>query len=190
MDSALFQHVGDAITALTNESEWEEVEDSVADVVAACKEFVEIWYSDMLIGQVVQFVMTAPSGWLEFDGQTYAQGDYPELFAKLPSAWVSGSNFTLPDLQDTFLAAVGSGGTIAATGGSSDHVLTEAEMPSHAHSYTMPVASPDTIGAGAPIPSVMSVVPATQTGAAGSGNAHENRPLHLLLVFAVYAGRV
>lgn len=189
IDSALMPHLGDAITALANEDEWEAVGDSVADIVAVCKEAVEIWYSDMLIGQVAQFVMAAPSGWLEFDGATYAEEDYPQLFAKLPSAWVTGANFTLPDLEDTFLAGVGQAGTIAATGGSNTHTLTEAEMPSHVHTYTMPVASPDTVGAGAPIPSVMSVTPSTPTSSTGSDNAHENMPLHLLLVFAVFSGR-
>lgn len=158
-------------------------------MVASCKESVEVWYSDMLIGQVTQFVSSAPPGWLEFDGETYAEADYPELFAVLPAAWVTGSDFTLPDLQDVFSTAVGSGGTIAAVGGSNDHVLTESEMPVHTHLYTMPVASPDTIGAGAPVPSVMSVVPGTSTGSSGSGVAHENRPSFISFVVAVYAGR-
>lgn len=189
MDSALFPHVGDAITSLTNDNEWESVGDDIEDVVAACKEMVESWYSDMLIGQVAFYVSVAPSGWLELDGSTYAQADYPELFVKIPSAWISGTDFTLPDVDDVFLGGVGAGGTIGATGGASTHVLTVAEMPVHSHLYTMPVAAPDTVGAGAPIPSVMSVVPSTATSSAGSGNAHENRPAFLSLVVAVFAGR-
>lgn len=189
LDSALFPHVGDAITALTNDEEWEEVGDTVSDVIEACKAAVESWYSDMLIGQVSHFVAVAPPGWLELDGSTYVGEDYPELFAKIPAGWISGANFTLPDVQDIFLNGVGSGGTIAATGGSNTHVLTVAEMPAHTHSYTLPVAAPDTVGAGAPIPSVMSVVPATATSSSGSGNAHENKPAFLTLVLAVFAGR-
>ena len=189
LDSALVPHVSDAITALTNEREWEKVGDDVSDVVAAAKAAVESWYSDMLIGQVASFVCAPPLGWLEFDGSTYAGADYPELFLIVPMGWLSGDDFVLPDLQDVFLSGVGSGGTIGSTGGSNSHVLTEAEMPGHTHTYTMPVASPDTIGAGAPIPSVMSVVPATATSGAGSGNAHENRPSFLTLVVAVFAGR-
>lgn len=182
-------HIGDAITALTNDVEWEAIGDDIADIVAACKESVEVWYSDMLIGQIAFFVSVPPSGWLELDGTTHAQADYPELFAKVPSAWVSGTDFTLPDVDDVFLNGVGAGGTIGATGGSSSHVLTVAEMPSHSHLYTMPVAAPDTVGAGAPIPSVMSVVPSTSTSSAGSDNAHENRPSFVSLVVAVFAGR-
>lgn len=189
LDSALLPHFGDAITALTNENEWTAVGDAVADVVAACKASVESWYSDMLIGMVSSFVAAPPSGWLELDGVTYAQADYPELFAKLPSGWISGTDFTLPDVDGVFLNGVGLAGTIGATGGSNSHVLTEAEMPAHTHAYTMPVAAPDTVGAGAPIPSVMSVVPSTATTSSGSGGAHENRPAFLSLVVAVFAGR-
>lgn len=189
IDSALFPHVGDAITALTNESEWEQVGDSVNDIISACKVAVELWYSDMLIGQIAYFVGTAPAGWLELDGTAYTGADYPELFAKLPAGWISGASFTLPDVQDSFLSGVGSAGTLASVGGSNNHVLTIAELPAHTHTYTMPVPSPDTVGAGAPIPSVMSVTPATPTGSTGSGSAHENRPAFLMLIIAVFAGR-
>ena len=182
-------HVSDAITNLTNEWEWEPVGDSVADVIAAAKLAVESWYSDMLIGQVASFVSSAPSGWLELDGSVYVGADYPELFAKLPVAWISDADFTLPDVVEVFLAGVGSGGTVGSTGGSNTHVLTEAEMPSHTHTYTFPVVAPDTISAGSPTPSVATVTPATPTSSAGSDNAHENRPAFLSLVVAVFAGR-
>jgi microcystin-dependent protein len=188
-DSALFAHLGDAITALANDSEWEQVGDSVADVVSASKAVVESWYSDMLIGMVSQFVAVAPSGWLEFDGATYAEADYPELFGKLPSGWIDGTDFTLPDLQDVFISGVGSAGTVGEVGGSNTHVLTEAEMPAHTHGYTLPNIAPDTISAGAPTPSVATVTPSTPTSSAGSGDAHENRPSYLALVAAVFAGR-
>ena len=68
IDSALMPHVSDAITALINDWEWEEVGDSVADIVSHAKLAVESWYSDMLIGQVSSFVSSAPVGWLELDG--------------------------------------------------------------------------------------------------------------------------
>ena len=80
-------HIGDAITALTNDVEWEAIGDDIADIVAACKESVEVWYSDMLIGQIAFFVSVPPSGWLELDGTTHAQADYPEtaiLLCHLP----------------------------------------------------------------------------------------------------------
>ena len=177
------------LTALTNNDEWEAVGDSVSDVVAAAKAAVEVWYSDMLIGQLSFFVSSAPPGWLELDGATYANADYPELSDRLPAAWISGANFTLPDLQDTFLSGVGSGGTIGAPGGSNSHTLTEAELPAHTHAYTLPVLGAVLVNAGSPVPSVTSITPGTPTGSAGSGNAHENRPAFVALVVAVFAGR-
>lgn len=188
-DGALFPHLADAITALTNESQWTEVGDSVADVVAASKDAVESWYSDMMIGMVSSFVSSAPGGWLELDGSTYSEGDYPELFAKVPAGWKDGTDFTLPDLEDVFLMGVGSAGIIGEEDGENYHVLTEAEMPAHTHTYTFPVVAPDTISAGAPTPSVATVTPATATSSAGSGDPHENRPAFLALVIAVFAGR-
>ena len=64
LDVALFPHFGDAITALINDWQWEHIGDDVADVVAACKETVENWYSDMLIGSVFPWIINPPSGWL------------------------------------------------------------------------------------------------------------------------------
>lgn len=188
-DMALLPHLGDVITALANESEWAQVGDTVEDVVEACKESVESWYSDMLIGQVSQFIMAAPSGWLELDGSTYAENDYPELFAKLPAGWIDGTDFTLPDLDGVFLNGVGQAGTLATTGGSNNHTLTEAEMPSHTHDYTLPGLAAIPAGPLAPVPAVTSITPGTPTSVSGSGGAHENRPAFLTLIFAVYAGR-
>lgn len=188
-DSALSPHISDAITALTSDSEWTKVADDVEDVIAACKSVVESWYSAMLIGMVHIFVTVPPAGWLEMDGTTFALADYPELSAVLPSGWISGANFTLPDMQDVFISGVGSAGTIAASSGANSYSLAVNQLPAHDHLYTMPVASPDTVGAGAPIPSVMSVAPSTPTSVTGSGATIDNRPANLALVLAVYAGR-
>lgn len=182
-------HFADAITALTLEDEWTEVGDSVADVIAACKAAVEFWYGEYMIGQVSHFVSAAPTGWLEFDGTEYAQATYPELFDKLPAAWIDGTDFTLPDLEDVFLSGVGAGGTIAATGGANSVNLTVGQLPAHTHSYSMPVVSVDTVGVGAPLPVVDSLVPSTATGSTGSGDAVDNRPTFVSLVIAIYAGR-
>lgn len=188
-DTALLPHLGELIAQLIRDNEWVEIGSPIDDVIAASWLALESWYAGHMIGQISYFLSVAPIGWLELDGATYTKDDYPELYAKLPSAWISGENFTLPDVQDVFLSGVGGTGTIATTGGSSTHVLAETEMPSHTHMYTMPVPGPDTVGAGAPIPSVMSVTPASPTGAAGGGQAHENRPSFLALTIAVYSGR-
>lgn len=181
--------MGDVLTALTNDSEWKAVGDDVADIVASCKDSVESWYSDMLIGMVQMFVGAPPSGWLDFDGSTYLVADYPELSDKIPSGWISGADFTLPDLSETFLTGVASAGAPGDTGGVNSYALTVGQLPAHSHLYTMPVASPDTVGAGAPIPSVMSVTPSTPTSDTGSGDTVDNRPAFMAFVLAVWAGR-
>lgn len=188
LDIALFPHVGDAITELTNDLEWVEINDTVADVVEACKESVESWYSDMLIGSISQWMIDPPAGWLILDGSVYASADYPELSDLLPPHLISGANFTLPDVENAFPFGVvdEDDGTVVA--GSNVINLTVAQLPSHTHTYTPPTLSVSaetpvvpipTAGIGAPIP----------TGSTGSGDDVDVRPLRFGLVFAVYAGR-
>jgi microcystin-dependent protein len=56
----------------------------------------------------------------------------------VPSGWYlcDGSNGT-PDLRDRFIIGAGTSYAVGATGGSSTHTLTTAEMPSHTHTATV-----------------------------------------------------
>lgn len=187
MDTALFQHVGDAITKLTNDWEWESVGDSVADVVEACKESVESWYSDMLIGVVFAWIINPPSGWLLLDGSTYATADYPELSALLPAHLISEPDFTLPDVENSFPFGVQAEEYVAIKSGSNILNLSVEQLPSHSHLYvppalTLPVGPPpNTLVSGIGTP--------TQTGTTGSGADIDKRPARFGLIYAVYAGR-
>jgi microcystin-dependent protein len=189
VDSALFPHLGDAITALTNDDEWTEVNDSVADVVAACKDAVEIWYSDMLIGALQTFLIIPPPGWLVCDGATYDKIDYPELWAVLPSQLTTENDFTLPDFTAAFLAGTDTESEIGDTAGQNSFALSEAELPAHSHLYTPPTLTVETGGAGPPIPAADLGTP-TQTGDTGSGDDIDNRPAHVLVMIAIFTGRV
>lgn len=188
-DAALLSHLGELIAQLTRDDEWLEVGSSIADVLEASWEALNSWYGGHMIGQVASFVTIAPPGWLALDGSTHAEDDYPELFAKLPAAWIAGTNFTLPDVQDTFLAGAGALGTIAGTGGANSYALTAGQLPAHSHSYQSPVLGAIPVEPGPPVPAVTSVTP-TQTGNAGSGEQIDNRPDFLVVTMAVYAGRV
>jgi len=180
-------HIGDAITKLTNEWEWEAVGDGVGDIVAACKEIVECWYSDMLVGSVAPWMITPPSGWLVLNGSTYAGADYPELFDKLPDHLVVGSNFTLPDVNGAFPFGVVDEDLGAAVAGTNVLSLTVAQLPAHTHTYTPPAL---TIPGGPPPATPVSGVGApTQTGSAGSGEDIDKRPKRFGLIYAVYSGR-
>lgn len=188
LDSALFAHVGDAITALTEESQWEQVGDTVADVVAACKDSVENWYSDMLIGSIQTFLIVPPSGWLLLDGTTYDKTDYPELWGVLPSQLTTPSQFTLPDFTSAFLAGTDTESEIGDTDGSNTTSLTVAQLPAHSHLYTPPVLTINAETPVVPIPTA-GIGTGIQTGQTGSGDDIDNRPAHVLAMFAVFAGR-
>lgn len=188
LDAALFPHVGDAITALTNDSQWEKVGDDVSDVVAACKESVESWYSDMLIGSVAPWIINPPAGWLLLDGSTHASADYPELSALLPAHLISGANFILPDVENSFPYGVLDEDDASAVVGSNALNLTVGQLPSHNHTYTPPVLSINAETPVVPVPTAGIGSPIT-TGNTGDGDDVDIRPLRFGLVYAVFSGR-
>ncbi len=88
---------------------------------------------------------TAPSGWLECNGQVVSRSTYSALFAIIGTIYGAGdgsTTFAVPDLQGRVI--VGQGGNTALrtptdledvgdTFGSQTHTLTEDEMPKHRH---------------------------------------------------------
>ncbi|MEE9580785.1 MAG: phage tail protein [Nitrosomonadaceae bacterium] len=188
LDSALFPHVGDAITALTNDLEWEKIGDDIEDVVNACKLAVEYWYSDMLIGTVFPWIINPPAGWLLLDGSTYATADYPELSALLPAHLISAPNFTLPDVENAFPFGVLDEDDGTAVAGSNVLNLTVGQLPAHSHTYTPPVLTINAETPTVPIPTAGIGSPIA-TGNTGSGDDVDKRPKRFGLVYAVFAGR-
>lgn len=188
VDTALMPHFGDAITQLTNGWVWEQVGDSVDDVVADCKASVESWYSDMLIGSVATWLCTPPDGWLLLDGATYDGGDYPELFALLDAVLKSGGDFTLPDVSDAFPFGVQLKSDAGVVEGDNVLNLTVGQLPSHTHDYVPPIPAADVGGAGVPLPSV-AAGSAIATTSTGDGDDIDIRPLRFGLIYAVFAGR-
>lgn len=187
-DSALFPHLSDAITQLTNDWQWTEVNDPVGDVVAECKEIVESWYSDMLIGSVFPWMINPPPGWLLLDGSTYASADYPELSALLPSHLISGSNFTLPDSENAFTYGVIDEDDASSIEGSNVLNLSIAQLPAHNHTYTPPVLTINAETPVVPIPT-SGIGSPIATSDTGSGDDIDRRPLRFGLVYAVFSGR-
>lgn len=188
LDTALFPHVSDAITELVNDWVWEEIGDSVQDIVDAMSVSVESWYSDMLIGSVSPWLVNPPNGWLLLDGSTHAGDDYPELFALLPAHLVGGANFTLPDVTDGFPQAVQDEDDSAVVTGTNVLNLTIGQLPAHTHDYVPVVPAADVGGAGVPLPSV-AAGSAIATTSTGDGDDVDIRPKRFGLVYAVFAGR-
>lgn len=188
LDSALFIHVSDAITQLTGAAQWTAIGDSVDDVILACKDAVESWYSDMLIGSLQTFLILPPPGWLLCDGTTYDKVDYPELWAVLPDQLTSPTQFTLPDFASAFLAGTATESEIGDTDGQNTLNLSVAQLPAHSHLYTPPTLTINAETPVVPIPTAGIGTP-TQTGDTGSGDDIDNRPAHVLAMFAVFSGR-
>ncbi len=109
-----------------------------------------------------------PDGWEECDGSAISDSDSP----------MNGQN--LPDLNSTqrFLRGAGTSGT---TGGADTHALTEAEMPSHYHTYTK-YGSTENCGSGG-ISVADNAGSSDNTGSTGSGSAHNNLPAYYEVVF-------
>ena len=142
----------------------------------------------MLIGSLQAFLTLPPSGWLICDGTTYDKVDYPELWSVLPSQLTSPTQLTLPDFTSAFLAGTDTEAEIGDTAGENTTSLSVAQLPAHSHLYTPPVLTINAETPVVPIPTAGIGTP-TQTGNTGSGDDIDNRPSHVLVMFAVFAGR-
>jgi len=190
-DSALFPHVGDVITKLTNDYEWLAIGDSVDDVTQAAWLAVSSFYGNDMIGKIDLFLRAIPDGWLALDGTTYDEADYPELYAVIDAIYksVPAETFTLPDMSDLFIVGAGSTYDVGDTGGANTHALTVAELAAHSHSYVPPLVDIDLEAPGAPDVAAARLGTPTQTGTTGSGDGHENRPPYIAVTYAIFAGR-
>jgi microcystin-dependent protein len=83
------------------------------------------------------------NGWLLCNGQAISRTTYSTLFGLLGIAFGTGDDsttFNLPDFRGRVAGMIGQGSgltnrTIGSSLGEETHVLTENEMPSHAHEY-------------------------------------------------------
>lgn len=189
VDTGLLPDVGDGLTQLTDGYEWEVVGDSVEDIVTSVFETVEDYYNLMLVGLVSQFIVDIPPGWLQLDGSTHSKVDYPILWERLPSQLKTATDFTLPDLTDVFINGSTDESSIGAEDGSNSYQLSIAQLPSHTHTYIPTTLGVDIGSVGPPVPAWTAGSP-IPTGATGSGSSVDNRPAHVQMLFAVYAGQV
>lgn len=166
------------------DTQWDEIEKLVANA------YYEIM--SPIIGFCFPLLTTLPANCLLLDGSTYAREDYPLLYAVLDGVFIiDADTFVLPDLRSRFPIGAGTGTGLSTyavneQGGEENHTLTEAEMPTHAHSdHTHAIVSTLVPVGVVPI-STPSLAPSF-TGSAGGGEAHNNLPPFTALPWAVVA---
>jgi len=103
----------------------------------------------------------------------------------IPTGWLlcNGSSGT-PDLRDRFIVGAGSSYAVGASGGSATHTLTVDEMPVHNHNMPYDRINEYEYGPGVwGMTNLGTGAWSANTGNAGSGNAHENRPPYYALAW-------
>ena len=115
---------------------------------------------------------TADTGYLLLKGQAWpaTTGIYADLYARY------GNPANVPDFGAFAPVGYKSGdadfGTLLGTVGEKTHALTVPEMPTHTHTYDKPTGANGGYGGATTTPSGIAV--GSSTGAAGSGQAHNN----------------
>lgn len=180
--------VADALRSLTLEENWElggtvTVEETINEAYELFRNFKP------MVGVIMPCVMAViPSNWLLCDGSTYLREDYPNLYAVLdPVFIVDADSFTVPDLRGRTVIGANGAFPVNIDGGEIEHTLTEAEMPSHSHTYVPPTINVDVEAPGVPDPVAAGLGLPTQTGSAGGNQAHNNMQPYLPLRYVIWA---
>jgi microcystin-dependent protein len=163
----------------------------------------------MPVGVVLPYgSSSAPSGWLNCQGQELHRGDYPDLFAVIGTTYGAGdgsTTFNLPNLAGRVVVGQGSGAgltsrAMGATGGVEAHALNTNEMPSHTHTSNavggtlglMTADGSNTAGGGldasATEPNLYAAPAALSINSAGSGAAHNNMQPFAVLNYIIRYG--
>lgn len=189
-DPAIIGLIDGQLSELTYSARWRD-DPLTVDREDMARYFTEIFYDYLkertVVGEIVTLIRhNGNPDLLTCDGSTYNKADYPELAAHLDGFTPStATTFNVPNLMGRFIWFTDDG---PYEGGSTQITLTEAEMPSHAHttiphSHSEISALPNvtTIGPGAPQPTAVPGIAITgaagvTVNASGGGQPHDNMP--------------
>lgn len=159
-----------------------------ADAMLPVYQSMAISRGSCMIGAIIPFATTTlPTGILLCDGSGYDRVDFPELYDKLDSVFITGADtFVVPDLRGLFVKGKSSD-NIGDTGGASTVTLGIADIPSHDHLYSHHTPIPVTVGAGAPVVVYAPPDIPTLTSPTGGNGAHENKPPYMTFVYGIVA---
>jgi len=193
-DSDIRQSVYGALRRLGDFWRWEDEtpgvsRDDIADrMMAMLLEFLEM--PPIAPGEIFMYLTdNLPDHSLPLDGGTYDGADYPALFDVLATSLKNGDGtFTLPDFGASYPAGVSGAALPGDVVGANSVALTVSEIPAHTHgdSDYQHVAPVPTAPGPDPVASVP-ILTAGNTGSAGGGAAHENRPRTVFVRFAITA---
>lgn len=153
---------------------------------------------------------TIPNDWLLCDGSQLLVADEPDLFAAIGNVYGGDgiTNFNLPDLRGVTIVGTGQGvgltdRTLADTGGEESVTLTEAQLPSHSHTFQLggtgasPFSANGLIGSSNGSNTIFDTT-ATVSGnnldaaaiaTTGSGDSHENMQPFIALNYIIRKSR-
>ena len=102
----------------------------------------------------------------------------------IPSGWVicDGNNST-PDLRNRFVVGAGDSYAVDATGGADSVTLTLDQIPAHTHTWDRQDAQNDVGYRPWPASNNDCKRTTANTGSAGGGQSHENRPPYYALAY-------
>lgn len=165
----------------------------IDEIDAAVSAAIEEAMLSMMIGAIVSCPFASEPDWGLFClGQVVARADYPELWEVYPAGGKTETQLTLPNLAGLVLVGAGispltsTNYPVYSTGGEETHVLTEAEIPAHAHTYTQPIPNVDLEAPGVPDIIAAGINPLTAyTGNTGGGQSHNNMQPFAVLNYVI-----
>lgn len=189
--------VSGALLPLIYAENWQQFGTSTPQQCAdrALQMYLKFLRDNGMIGTIFAYPgETLPDRFLECDGQSYPRVEYPGLYAALHFTYHhSADSFRVPDLRGRTIVGAGHGDSLSErqmgdVDGAESHQLTEAQLPSHAHTYTPPIPNIDLEApGGAPDIVAAGVGLTTTTGSTGGNEAHNNMPPFHVLRWVIVA---